>query len=285
MMGVREGTQESYRERVLRAVVAIEANLDSRPSLRALARDACMSPFHFHRVFSAIVGEPVADYARRLRLERAARDLAGGARSIRTLARQAGYSRQESFTRAFVRRFAMSPREFRRAGASAAPGVRSAASWSGPAARIEVVQRRRVAFIRHVGPYEDVPPVFERIVQWARSRASTWREEPLFIGVAHDDPGITPAGRLRFDCCVTVHDGLRPEGAIAVQTVLGGRYAVALHRGPLPRIHETYAWLAREFIPRSRVEMRKAPAAELYLSSPERTPPDEQLTEVLLPIV
>jgi len=280
----REGTEDSYRERALRAVVAIESNLDARPSLRALARAACLSPFHFHRVFTAIVGEPVADYARRLRLERAARDLAGGATSIKVVAQHAGYRRQESFTRAFLRQFGMSPREFRRSSSSIVARARPPVTPRGQVGRIEVIEPRRVAFIRHVGPYQEVPPVFERIVHWARGRESEWPAEPLFIGVAHDDPSVTPASRLRFDCCVTVPDALRPAGAIAIQTVLGGRYAVALHRGSFAAIHETYAWLARDFIPQHGVGMRKAAAVELYLSSPERTLPKEQLTEVLLPI-
>ena len=37
--------------------------------LNKLAAVACFSPFHFHRLFSAFVGEPPAEYVRRLRLE------------------------------------------------------------------------------------------------------------------------------------------------------------------------------------------------------------------------
>jgi AraC family transcriptional regulator len=274
-------TAESYRERVMRAVVRIERDLDARPSLRSLARDACLSPFHFHRVFRAVLGEPPSEYARRLRLERAAFELRSSRRTIARIAAEAGYSRAEAFTRAFTRHFGIGPRAFRQGNAH--PGTLHArdAAMRG---RIEQIDAMPVAFIRHIGPYEEVPPVFERIMRWARDRAVPLRTEPLFIGVAHDDPAITPALRLRFDCCVALGGDTRPAGSIAVQRILGGRYAIALHRGPFTEIHRTYAWLAREFIPSRGVRLRRAPAVELYVTQPDLTPGDEQLTEVLLPI-
>jgi AraC family transcriptional regulator len=41
------------------AVVAIERDLDAALSLPELADHACLSPFHFHRLFTAVVGEPL----------------------------------------------------------------------------------------------------------------------------------------------------------------------------------------------------------------------------------
>ena len=65
-------TATDYQERILRALLYIQAHLDEPLELDALARAACFSPFHFHRVFRAMVGEPVHEHVRRLRLERAA---------------------------------------------------------------------------------------------------------------------------------------------------------------------------------------------------------------------
>ena len=42
--------------------------------------------------------------------------------------------------------------------------------------------------------------------------------------------------------------------------------------------------LAREFIPREGRTIRKAPALEMYLTQPDRTPPADQLTEVMMPV-
>src|SRR5690242_307626 len=111
--GRRASTLSSYRERVLRALVEIERDGGELLGLDALAREACLSPFHFHRVFTAIVGEGPAEYSRRLRLERAAHELTVSEDTVRSIARRAGYARQESFTRAFQAQFGATPSAFR----------------------------------------------------------------------------------------------------------------------------------------------------------------------------
>jgi AraC family transcriptional regulator len=281
--GRRAATSASYRERVLRALVQIERDTGGAPSLDVLARDACLSPFHFHRVFSAIVGEGPAEYARRLRLERAAHDLATSDDAVSAISRRAGYARQESFTRAFQAQYGSTPSAFR--AAQRGRWKPEVASESRPA-RVEDMPPLRVAFIRHVGPYEQVPAQFERLARWAGARARRRRDtkEQLFLGIAHDNPSLTPPSLLRFDCCVAVSDDMqRGEDDIGVQTVLGGRYAAAVHQGSFATLERTYAWLARDFLPRQQLALRRAPAVEIYLTPPDVNASDG-ITEVLLPV-
>jgi AraC family transcriptional regulator len=60
-----------YKERILRVLTQIQAHLEETLDLEDLARVACISNFHFHRIFAAMTGKTVADHVRRLRLERA----------------------------------------------------------------------------------------------------------------------------------------------------------------------------------------------------------------------
>ena len=286
-MTLRESTRESYRERVLRTLVSLERDLDREPRLEELARGAYLSPFHFHRVFSAVVGESPTEYVRRLRLERAAQELRQSTRQVQHVAREAGYGSHEAFTRAFRSRFGVAPSAFRRLAEDVLPrgdGDEGATHHG----RIEVVAPIRVAFLRHVGPYELAPMAWERLMTWAGSSTQFQRSagstEPLLLGVPHDNPSVTPPERLRFDCCIAVDDSVRPEGEIGVQDVAGGAYATAVHRGPFERLAETYGWIALSFIPESGYRMRSAPFLELYLTPPERTPPEELLTEVFVPV-
>src|SRR5574342_741545 len=78
-----------------------------------LAAVAGFSVPHFHRVFTAQVGESAASYIRRVRLERAARKLRMGAVNITEVALAAGYDTHAAFGRAFKRQFGLSPSEFR----------------------------------------------------------------------------------------------------------------------------------------------------------------------------
>jgi AraC family transcriptional regulator len=78
-----------------------------------LAAVAGFSIPHFHRVFTAQVGESAISYVRRLRLERAARKLRMGAVDITEVALAAGYDSHAAFSKAFKQQFGLSPSEFR----------------------------------------------------------------------------------------------------------------------------------------------------------------------------
>jgi AraC family transcriptional regulator len=85
-----------------------------------LADVAGFSVPHFHRVFTAHVGESAISYVRRLRLERAGRKLRMGAVDITEVALAAGYDSHAAFSKAFKQHFGLSPSEFRQLGCTAA---------------------------------------------------------------------------------------------------------------------------------------------------------------------
>ncbi len=88
-------TAADYHERILRTLAYIQAHLDDAPDLDELARVACFSPYHFHRVFRGLVGEPVQEHVRRLRLERAAQRLKLQNEAVTSVALDAGYESRE----------------------------------------------------------------------------------------------------------------------------------------------------------------------------------------------
>ena len=65
-------TRSFYEQAVQRAIEHIAGNLDEALDLETLAAGACLSAFHFHRVFRGMVGETPLELIRRLRIERAA---------------------------------------------------------------------------------------------------------------------------------------------------------------------------------------------------------------------
>src|SRR5215211_3016197 len=85
-----------------------------------LAAVAGFSIPHFHRVFSAHIGESAIAYVRRLRMERDGRKLRMGAVDITEVALSAGYDSHAAFSKAFKGQFGVSPSEFRQLGCSAA---------------------------------------------------------------------------------------------------------------------------------------------------------------------
>jgi len=77
-----------------------------------LAEQAGMSPRNFHRRFTEAVGETPARFVETLRLDQA-RHLLEGQASLKEIAARTGYASQGQFSKAFVRRFGVSPGLFR----------------------------------------------------------------------------------------------------------------------------------------------------------------------------
>jgi AraC family transcriptional regulator len=98
---MKESTGQLYKQRILQVQMYIQQNLDRDLSLKELAAKSYFSEYHFHRIFRAVVGEPLKEHIRRFRLERAASDLKHTNNSIINIAFDAGYQTHEAFTRAF----------------------------------------------------------------------------------------------------------------------------------------------------------------------------------------
>ncbi|WWP14536.1 AraC family transcriptional regulator [Raoultella terrigena] len=63
---------QDYRAQVFKAIDYISQNLCFNPTLEEIASTVALSSFHFHRIFKAEVGETIAGFTRRLRMEKAA---------------------------------------------------------------------------------------------------------------------------------------------------------------------------------------------------------------------
>jgi AraC family transcriptional regulator len=279
-------TQLTYRQRILRVQQFIREHLDEELPLDRLARVAHFSPYHFHRIFKGLVGEGVHEYVRRLRLESAARALRLTCRSIIRIAFEAGYAAHEAFTRAFRQQFGVSPTRYRN-GEEPPPGkqkeseVMTAATKSRDV-RIEQVPARRVAYLRHLGPYAEVGPTYRRLLDWAKRRGLMGPEAQL-LSISYDDPEVTPPEKIRCDCCITVGEQVGPEGDVGVQTVEGGEYAVLRHCGPSSEVHDTMRWLFGVWLPASGREPRNAPLYSICNDPPD-TPPDRFCIDIYVPL-
>ena len=294
---MRPNTERDYHERMLRVLVYIQQHLDEAMPLDELARVAYFSPYHFHRVFRGMVGESVKEHVRRLRLERAAQRLKFGDQPVTRIALDAGYEALESFSRKFRAMFGEAPSRFREIHKSLAYAMvpsgihfdsegepRDFRTYDGGGlnVRIETMDPMWVAFVRRVGPYDEVGSAWQTLMGWAGQRGLLGPHART-LGICHDDPDVTPADKIRYDACLAVGDQVQPAGDIGVQEIGGGEYAVTTHRGPYEKLGETYAILCGQWAPQSGRELR-APSLEFYRNSPMTTAPEGLVTDIHMPL-
>ncbi len=292
-MANREQTVTDHHERLNRVLAYIQDNIDKPIKLEALAALAHFSQFHFHRIFSAHVGEPLYDHVRRLRLEKAAQKLHYSRGPITDIALSAGYETPAAFTRAFKKHFGRNPTEYKKIKPRNLPQhLNLLASGSrgkkviSVKPEIRTLQEQKVLFVRKTGPYHKAAAAaWSALMQFAYSHR-IMSNDTKGIGISHDSPEITPEEKIRYDACITFKGSVRPKGEVGIQTIAGGRYAVFLHKGPFSKFNRTYGAIMRDWYPESGEKFRDLPCFEVYLNrDPQRTKPENLRTEIYVPIV
>jgi AraC family transcriptional regulator len=103
-----------YISRINRVIDYIEANITGDLSLDTLSSVANFSRFHFHRIWTAMVGETLHRFIWRVRVEKAASQLvAFPLKPFTDVAIDCGFSSSATFSRAFREAFDMSPSQWR----------------------------------------------------------------------------------------------------------------------------------------------------------------------------
>ena len=114
---------QDYSERLEDVKRYIREHIDEPLNRQVLADVAGFSVLHFHRLFTAYVGENITGYVRRERMVRAGRKLRMGAVDITEVALAAGYDSHAAFSKAFKQQFGFNPSEFRQLNCNAATQI------------------------------------------------------------------------------------------------------------------------------------------------------------------
>ena len=273
--------------------------------LRAARREpgrVGFSAYHFHRIFREVIGEPVKEHIRRLRVERAAYRLKVSEETILHIALDAGFKTHESFTRAFTRQFHITPIDFRnnflRASherkKQAQPkyiaeyGVKAESAFR--QVQLEHVRPIIVAFVRHVGPYDklldkDSPMslLWEELFKWGNVNKLI-NIDSLLIGIPQDDPSITPPEKQRFDICVQIPEFRNPSGHIGCQTISAGMFGVSRHYGSFDHLAEAYMQIYDSLVATGKYTLRTQTPFEVYGYSNVKGDIRIHFTDVYLPV-
>jgi AraC family transcriptional regulator len=279
-----------YETRLSRVIDYIHDHLDDALDLNRLAEIACLSPYHWHRIYHAFYGETAAATVRRLRLHRAANELVRGSTPIDAVAQRAGYSSVQAFSRAFQASYRMPPAQFRNEGGAAQwRPLPSDSTQPGGYAMHPVDIRTHEAFtvaaVDHRGPYMNIGQAFETVARWLATR-NQLAPDARWLGIYFDDPDATPESDLHSQACVEIArpDEVEFSAPVARVDVAGGEFAVLTHVGPYAQLCFAYQWLYGEWLPHSGRETADAPVHEVYLNNPRDTPPTELVTEIWLPV-
>jgi AraC family transcriptional regulator len=287
-------TRETYAKRIERVLSYIINHLDEPLDIHRLAEEAFLSPYHFHRVYVAMLGETVTETIRRHRLHRAAIKLTASATPVTTLAREAGYASVQAFTRAFHEGYGLPPGKFRLHGELSASLTKIAKQtrkehpmFKLADVNIQTLPPMRVAALRHRGDYQQIGATFGALMAWAAGK-NVLKMDVRTFGVYYDDPQSKPKAELLSEACVEIpREFALAAGSgddVRALNLAHGRAAVFVYTGPYSELENPYRWLFDTWLRQSGEELRDEPCFEEYLNDARNTPPSDLKTAICIPL-
>lgn len=304
-------SRREYQRRINRAQDYIEQHLGTPLTLAEIARAACFSPYHFHRLYTALTGEPLHAFIRRVRLERAANLLRQHPeRSITDIALHCGFASSAAFARAFRAASGCSASEYRKHSQTERKGGQKPILFSTYATDLVLPPRippmsatppiqplslnvrplasRTLAYVRHVGPYASDCALFERlfgeVLAWAGPRGLL-AGQPEFIATFHDNPEITAADKLRLSVGVTVPPTTPAHGRINLLELAAGNYVCARFELDPPQYPAAWRYVCAEWLPQSGWQPADFGLChESYLNDPNAHPEGKHVVEIRVPV-
>jgi AraC family transcriptional regulator len=275
-----------YVDRVNRAVDYVTRNLDQPLPLEKVAKAACFSSYHFHRIFRALMGETLAAFVKRVRLERSVYLLShrNGA-SLTEIALACGFASSSDFSRSFRGQYGVAPSRFdvetfRLSGrkalevSSAPPGERhrlrrlpAGKNPDGFAVNLRKIPARRIAYIRVHRPYEGdhVVQAVKRLLTWAEARGLA---DGQWLGYQWEDPEIVPLEKCRYDVGLEVPDSVRGDGEVSINTFPPCLIAEIDIAGSIEVELRALDWLYRTWLPSSGYAPAHQPGFEAWNGRP-----------------
>jgi AraC family transcriptional regulator len=263
-----------------RAINFIEEHLDRPLYSEEVALCAGFSEYHFHRIFSEVLGESVKEYILRRRLTCAAMRIQSTAMPIIDVAYKSGFKSQEAFTRAFQKIFGVAPGRYRRWGTSTPYSERVKAQttietirhiWHGRINKEPSIVYREAEYVVGIGKsfpnnsFEEVKKLWRAFR--ARKSEVKYARPGYEIGIdLNSHPDIEKGKGHSFiyiaGVPVSATDQI-PEGMVKAQ-IFTSNYARFTHQGPITDLRHSLTYIWGTWVPKRDSFRTDCPDFELF---------------------
>lgn len=260
----------------------VEADIRRDVTLRSLADQLGVSPFHLTRLFSLHFGMSLMRYVRGRRLSEAARVLAAGHETVTNAGIDAGYQSAEGFSRAFRARFGVAPSSIRRPSDLDHLDLEEPITMTDQAKPKLSPNIREHAEMRVVGlsgTYSSqdrakIPALWDRLIQ-------TY-DHLLGRGAYGVSYNFTEDGG--FDYLAGFDSRMMGPSDDGDEVVLpAGTYAEFAHEGHIPTIGQTYEAIFSDWAPGAEYDLVPGPEFEIYAA--DFTPESPGGVTICIPVV
>lgn len=312
-MNIQENSKIEYRSRINRVMDYIDQHLEESLELKVIAEIANFSPYHFHRIFTFLIGETPIDYIQRLRLEKAAWKLQQTPiTSITEIACSCGFNSISLFSRTFKKYFGITPTEFGKAekpvyahegklfsknGQMLRKNLKDEKDFNLDLCRVEFknlyfmksyneikeMPEMKTIYCRHIGSFDLIGQAYEKLSRWAVPRGLYTPNVTKTATVTHDDPSVTDLDKIRQSACIIVDNDVKVEGEIGKMLIPGGKYVVGHFELGMDEFQKAWNTMCHWFT-ESGYQQGDGCTYELYHNDYTTHPEKKHIVDICIPI-
>ncbi|MHA2937332.1 AraC family transcriptional regulator [Vibrio sp. RC27] len=282
-----------HQSRINDVLFYIHQDITRDLSAQALSKVAAYSEQHFHRTFKLVVGESVHQYVRRIRMEYAANQFMFDPQTpVIDIVTKSGFSSASSFNRAFKATFGLSPRDWRKHDLNIsdkpylkdkeiALGYQRVAKQQLPTPKIQEVEPRKAAYVRHTGYNRSISNAWRLLNAWANKEG---RDFTVQYGLHHSNPAWVELDECRYVACIEIEEPIKLHGIVNQLVIPGGLHAVFTLNGVYGDLLPQLSKILEQWLPSSGFKLRSTPAYVHYHKNHFLNKQEEFELEFYLPI-
>lgn len=260
---------QDYYTSVYRVLEYINQNIIGKIDLDKLSKIANISKYHFHRIFKAILNESPGEYIQRLKLEKAAFKLHTTNSSLKDIAEQIGYQTAESLSKAFKKRYGLTPIEYRQSPSDLNTSLANPITdfTENPEIKIILDKQLLCAPIKETFTdkyaFNDAWLSLENFIHKKNISESV----EGYYCLSYDISTHTEPDKCRIYAGVEITKPTKSLGKYSVQHLQGGKYAVFKYTGSYSDLETFYCNIYRYWIPKSQFALRDSLHFEKHISN------------------
>lgn len=302
---------DEYVTRVNKVIDYIDKNIENELNLDCLSSVANFSTYHFHRIFKALLNEPLNKFSQRIRIEKAANQLIyNPKKSITEIAFDCGFSSSQFFSRVFKQYFKQKPSEWRLKKISNSKKIHTDSKIvkdndtpldyiynkkktkedkiAELVVEVKHLPDMNVAYVRNIGPYKgDIDlykELFSKLFKWANTRDLLNFPTTKVITLYNDNPDITEESKLRISVCITIPDNVKVDSGIGKLIISGGKYAISHFELSKDEFESAWNLIYAEWLPGSGYQPDDKPAFEICYNDPQVHPEGKHIIDICIPV-
>lgn len=254
--------------RIQNVLSFIDHNYTHDLSIKTLSDIACLSEFHFSRLFSTQVGESITKYIQHKRIDYAKELLQSTDFSITIISSEVGFNTLSNFNKTFKQIVRCTPISYRKENSRKEEeksnrnvveidSIRQNYPISSFIRRIiemnlreMVLEDMEVAYLSQKGSYFDTGKLWRELMEWTATKGLLPPEYQYF-GISYDEPEVADDQKTSDVCVILPEKFDRSDKAVMYKTVKGGMFLKYEYYDTNERFGLVYKDVVTDYLPTS----------------------------------